>query len=415
MTESLEVWLEEVHVADLEPHRSGLRCRYTEEAHDRWPQNSPVISCSLPLSRRAQTAEVFLRGLLPEGQALSALAARAEVAVTDTFALLARYGRDIAGALVISEGVPRPEHFGVARYSTETLANEVAGLDLNPLGVHDDSELSIAGLQNKMLLVRLEGGGWGRTLNGRPSTHILKVDSRSHPGLVRAEAHCLSLAHALGLTTIEPELATFGNEDCLIVSRFDRAASGDALRRVHQEDLCQATRRDPQANNGRGKYQSGGGGGPSFADAARLLDAYAEDPSAELARLLAVATYTMAIGNADAHGKNLALLHGQPGRVVLAPLYDTVATILWPKLRREAAMATNGRFSLLSCDRVDLVEEGISWALGRSAAGAVVTRTLEQMMDALDHDVIPPGRLHEVVRQRVEALLGGAVPGAPAS
>jgi hypothetical protein len=74
--------------------------------------------------------------------------------------MVARYGRDIAGALVVLD----------------------ADQDLE--GIHDDSELSIAGLQNKLLLVRLDDGGWARPVAGSPSTHILKLDSQSHPGVV---------------------------------------------------------------------------------------------------------------------------------------------------------------------------------------------------------------------------------------
>ena len=62
-----------------------------------------------------------------------------------------------------------------------------------------------------------------------------------------------------------------------------------------------------------------GGVCPSFADVAGLLDTFAADPTGQLCRLLAVATFTVAIGNADAHGKNLSLLHTAPGVVELAP------------------------------------------------------------------------------------------------
>lgn len=49
---SLGVWLGGTRVAELEqPRRSRVRLRYTEEALAAWPQNSPVVSCSLPLGR----------------------------------------------------------------------------------------------------------------------------------------------------------------------------------------------------------------------------------------------------------------------------------------------------------------------------------------------------------------------------
>jgi hypothetical protein len=51
-----------------------------------------------------------------------------------------------------------------------------------------------------------------------------------------------------------------------------------------------------------------------------------------------VVTFTVAIRNADAPGKNLSLLHPAPGIVSLAPLYDTVPTVMWRKLPARAAM-----------------------------------------------------------------------------
>ena len=132
------------------------------------------------------------------------------------------------------------------------------------------------------------------------------------------------------------------------------------MRRVHQEDLCQALGIDPSGARGRAKYEQGTAG-PSFKQAARLLDAYATDPLAELDRLVAVVTYTVAIGNADAHGKNLALLHPDPETISLAPLYDTVPTALWPRLRSDAAMAIGGQVALADVGIEDIVREAIRW------------------------------------------------------
>ncbi|HVW90344.1 MAG TPA: HipA N-terminal domain-containing protein, partial [Gaiellaceae bacterium] len=90
MRDRLEVWLHGLHVADLDRRRRSdtrIRLRYRTEALDRWPANTPLVSCSLPLSERPADAVPFLRGLLPEGDALAALAAEARVSVIDTFEL----------------------------------------------------------------------------------------------------------------------------------------------------------------------------------------------------------------------------------------------------------------------------------------------------------------------------------------
>lgn len=401
-TRRLGVWLGGLRVADLEQRRwNELRCRYTPEAQQRWPANTPVLSCSLPLGARPRDAMSFAKGLLPEGQALQTLAARAGLAVNATFDLLARYGRDVAGALVIGEDEPDTRRWAVEAYSDATLERAVDELDEHPLGAHDDSELSLAGLQDKLLLVDLGDGRWGRPVGGRPSTHILKVDDARHPGLVAAESECLALARAAGLTTVEHRLRTLADRPCLIISRFDRRTGSDGtVERVHQEDLCQALGLNPEAQRGRGKYEAAGG--PTFRQAATLLDTYGPDPEAELDRLVAIMTFTVLIGNADAHGKNLALLHPEPGTVALAPLYDTVPTVLWPRLRTDAAMSIGGQRSLPVVTLDDLVREAATWPHSAQRARDVAVSTIGTITSAVVDATSPLGTS---VRERADRLL----------
>ncbi|HEY4378202.1 MAG TPA: HipA domain-containing protein, partial [Acidimicrobiales bacterium] len=250
---SLGIWWDGRHVADIRQGRRGLDLTYTTDAIERWPGNAPVLSCSLPLGRRPMDGTWFARGLLPEGQALASAAARAGVAATDTLGLLAAYGRDVAGALVIAESPPAERIGDVVPYGPSDLDDEVARLAENPLGLHDDSELSLAGLQDKLLLVGTPDAGWGRPRHGSPSTHILKADDLRRPGLVRAEGAALHLARMLGLTTVDATLEAHADRECLIVSRFDREVRDGVVRRLHQEDLCQATATDLSMGRGRGK------------------------------------------------------------------------------------------------------------------------------------------------------------------
>lgn len=408
MPDRLQVWLGGIHVADLERRRRSdtrIRIRYREEALDRWPANTPLVSCSLPLSERPADALPYLRGLLPEGDVLAALAGQARVSVIDTFELLARYGRDVAGALVIAEEPPDVARFGLDPYDAHSLGEEVATLERNPLGIHDDSEHSLAGSQNKLLLVKT-ADGWARPRHGYPSTHILKAEDRRHPGLARAELDCLTLAKTLGLTPVESELVELAGIPCLITERYDRvAAPGTPADRVHQEDLCQAVGIDGAGNRGRAKYQRRGGGGPGFRRAAALLESYAADAPRELSRLVSAIAFTIAIGNADAHTKNLSFLHTNAETIELAPLYDTVPTVLWPNLTKESALAVNERFPIDELTLEDIEAEAASWPFDRDAARAAATATLEQLRDAaraLDSET-----LGQVVAARCDSLLAG--------
>lgn len=402
--ERLGVWLDGVRIADLTEGSGGsIAARYTAEALDRWPRNSPVISCSLPLGERPLPGLAYCRGLLPEGDALRTLAARADLAASDTFGLLERYGRDVAGALTIAERSPEERVPAVERYDEAGLEQAIDDLDAHPLGVHDDSELSLAGLQDKLLLVDLGERGWGRPLHGRPSTHILKVDDPRRPGLIEAEAECLRLARAIGLTTIDPELVTIGEHRCLIVPRFDREETSGEVARIHQEDLCQATGTDSAQREGRGKYERSGG--PGLKAAAALLDSYADDVEAQLDRLVEIVTFTVLIGNADAHGKNLAFLHPHPERIELAPLYDTVPTVLWPKLRTEAAMSIGAQVSLPDVTLAEVVREARIWRHPAKRAEQVARRTTAAALSAVEEGTFPPGSgVARLVSERVGRL-----------
>ena len=157
------------------------------------------------------------------------------------------------------------------------------------------------------------------------------------------------------------------------------------MTRVHQEDACQALGIAHEAHRGRGKYQSAGG--PSLRQIATLLSTYGVDPNRELAALAALMMFTVSVGNADAHGKNIALLHDDAGNVSLAPAYDTVPTALWPVLRTNAAMTIGGRVHLDSVTLKDLLAETKSWGMPSETAMSVLTATIEQIRNGkIEHD-----------------------------
>jgi serine/threonine-protein kinase HipA len=392
-----------IRVADLEARGTDLRLRYTRAALDLWPTNIPLVSCSMPLSRAWHPARVFMRGLLPEGDHLRQVAAAANVAASDTFGLLARYGRDVAGALVVTghDSVPDESTWSDIAYTSETLLADIAAIEEKTTAwIHDDSELSLAGLQNKLLLVERRadsGERWARPVGGQPSTHILKLDDPIRPGLVAAEYHALRLAQDVGLSTLEPEQATLGERAALIVRRYDRQSGmSGTLERVHQEDVCQALRFDHDANRGKGKYEVSGG--PSLRDVAGLLQRYGADPTAEMTRLLQLTTLNVVVGNADAHGKNLSVLLARDGHIRMAPAYDLVPTVLWPNLRRRPAMTVNGRTDITAITTEDLVSEGARWGLNPDRGAAAVLNVVE----AASNVVIQ----HDGLAQHVQTTLG---------
>lgn len=399
---SLGVWLNGIRIGDIEPRKRGyaVSLRYNNEAFERWPGNTPVLSCSLPLVRGPLDATNFFRGVLPEGNQLNFLASMAKTSTIDVYGLLARYGRDITGAVVIADESPSSSPGDQIPYDDATLTAEVLALDERPLAIHDDSELSLPGLQNKLLLIKTPTG-WARPVGGRPSTHLLKVEDRRFPGLATMEHHIMELAFRSHLTTATTEVVNIGDIPCLIVSRFDRHLDGDGnVARIHQEDLCQALDINVSAREGRAKYESYGG--PSFRDIAVLLDRYAHDPQRDLVQLVRTMAFTVLTGNGDAHGKNLSLMHDQPGQISLAPLYDTVPTMMWPTLPDRAAMHVNHIPVLSRIGLNSMMTEVSRWPSFGTDAQSLIVELAGELRAQLESI---PENLAEAIENRIRLVL----------
>jgi serine/threonine-protein kinase HipA len=162
--DQLAVWLGGQRVAVLRrTGPGGISCEYTHQALAEHPLGIPLLSCSLPVRRGRQTAWPFVTGLLPEGHHRTSMSRLAGVDGLDALGMLARFGRDVAGALVIAPdtgatddagGPPHALAPSLVALSDEDLLADVASLPARTLALHDDSELSLLGLEDKILLVR---------------------------------------------------------------------------------------------------------------------------------------------------------------------------------------------------------------------------------------------------------------------
>jgi serine/threonine-protein kinase HipA len=413
----LAVWLDDVHVATLdEPRSRQLRLGYTEAAVRRFGVGATVISASLPVRPEPYSvgdSRPVLEGLLPEGEARTRVEHQLGIPRGDTYELLAAIGKDCAGAVVILPPgeVPVRELGDVRPLTTEGLADELGDLVAHPLGITDDVRLSLAGMMDKLLLAELPDGRWGRPVNGAPSTHILKPEPGRYPGLARLEAYGLALARAAGLRTAEArvvlgeEIGSTSLGPYLAVTRYDREVLADgSVRRIHQEDFCQATGRME-------KYESEGG--PSYLDVTGVLRRFSTAVRDDLSDLVRAMAMTVAVGNADAHGRNLSMLYDGSTRR-LAPLYDIVPTTsLAPApghepLNADAGMLVNGIVPLPAVTGADLVTEAISWRMPKALARTLVETTVSAVAGnaarlAKDLDVPVPAR--DIVTSRCQELL----------
>ncbi len=84
---------------------------------------------------------------------------------------------------------------------------------------------------------------------GQPTTHILKPAVPDFPHTTENEAFAMRLARAVGLPVASVEPRRVGDRTLLLVERYDRSAgTDDRVRRVHQEDFCQALAVPPRSS-----------------------------------------------------------------------------------------------------------------------------------------------------------------------
>jgi serine/threonine-protein kinase HipA len=316
---------------------------------------SPRLSVSLPCGRgefEPADTRPFFEGLLPEGPIRERIAIDLKVSSSNSFELLARLGRDCAGAVVVlpeGEGV---EATGEVEWLPEdALADLIDRLPANPLGVAGRAKLrlSLAGLQRKAVLIRRDDGTFGKPTAIHPSTHIVKpqYSDSEYADLVHNEHFCMSVAAATGLDVARTAIAAIAGRPCLLVERFDRTVLDGRVARLHQEDLCQALGVLPGL-----KYESEGG--PGLGAIARLLQAESVRGGADVLALVRATILNYVLGNGDAHAKNFALLHADGLR--LAPLYDIVSTSVYPDIDDSLAMAIGDNADPGSLDGGDLYE-----------------------------------------------------------
>jgi serine/threonine-protein kinase HipA len=351
----------------------------------------------------------FFENMLPEGPALARMAVLAGVRPLDTYGILQAFGRDCAGAIMVLPDGERPggtSHSGYSPMNPADLRRVINALDAAPLGAAPERGFrpSLPGFQRKALLGRGADGVWQLPYGDAPSTWILKPDGQ-HP-MAANEATCLRLAAACGLPVPETELLDVASLPVLAVKRYDRknAPGGHIPVRVHQEDGCQATSTPPGL-----KYEEQRG--PTLRDLARLLRDFG-DP-ADVTSLLRRTTFNMAVGNADAHAKNISVLHEPDSPVIrLAPLYDVLSTIALEltdrageRMRADTHLGqrVGGQTDIGQVSASNIVDEATTWGIRRRSALTVVTETLDQVLAAIP-EAAGDDRVLTAIREQAERI-----------
>ena len=372
---ALTVWWEGAVVGSLTVDRHGAM-RFAYDGGRVADPSAAALSVSLP--KRVEpfpprACRPFFEGLLPEGAQRDAVAAALGVSPANEFALLERLGGEVAGALTLWPAGETPPGFEAAGpptvLSDDDLVGLLARLEARPfLAGTRGLRLSLAGAQSKLPVVLVDGR-IALPAPGQPTTHILKPPIARFEATTENEAFAMRLAASLGLEAAPVAPYRVGEgPPCLLIGRYDRRRGSDGLiRRLHQEDFCQAL-----GIAAARKYAAEGG--PGFRPCFELVRRACSRPAVELLKLLDAAILQVLLGNADAHGKNYSLLYRDEG-IVLAPLYDLLSTVAYPELSPGFAMRVARRATLEELRRGDWDR----FARGMGLGAPIVRRRVREL------------------------------------
>lgn len=94
--------------------------------------------------------------------------------------------------------------------------------------------------------------------------------------------------------------------------------------------------------------------------------------------LLELTTLNVALGNTDAHAKNISVLYHEDGQLELAPAYDISPHRHYLNAGRRSAMDVNGVQDIDEITVDDLAVEGVSWGFREDVARDAVESVLER-------------------------------------
>ena len=338
----LGVWRETRRVGTLDTMPNhDVRFTYDPEvATDRRPDDAVGLQCPV----RAQPyvgrdALAIFENLLPEGALRDTLGQATKHDASDTVGILGVVGGECAGALQLwPDGMEPPRHAAYDELSEPNLraAFSVADGQLRQV----TGRASLSGAQAKLALLRLppvggEAPRYSLPRNGSPTTVVVKRPSEQFRGLLEAELVGMRLMRATGVPTASSVRCRVA-PTCHESARFDRAVlDSGAVVRHHAEDGCQLTGR-----TSRQKYASQGA--PTYQELVAVLDRWSVDPLTDREFLFQWAVANAALGNYDAHAKNVGVVYVSADRVRLAPAYDVVVTAIFDGLDQNLALNFGG-------------------------------------------------------------------------
>jgi len=337
--ETLNVFFGQTRVGSLS---INSRRQFSFEYSRKWLVSPEAfqISISLPMQEGGfphDTVKSFFSNLLPESAVRKLISKQLGISDKNDFMLLKRIGGECAGAISIlpkSEMPESPDQYKYRFLSDMQLADLIMQIPRSPLLAGQEGiRISLAGAQEKLALFYKDPDFYIPT-NGAPSNVILKPAMAHFQSSIENECFCMMLANSVNLNVPGVSIIRKESQQVLLIKRYDRYLDNDALKRIHQEDLCQAMGLSHEL-----KYQADGG--PGLKTCFDFVRMYSANPIKDLQQLIEWVFFNFLIGNMDAHAKNLSFVY-QGRQIRLAPFYDMMCTNIYKDLSQKLAMKIGG-------------------------------------------------------------------------
>lgn len=384
----LNVFFNTFLVGVLKEENDLWQFQYTENwcNHPEAFDLSPALERTRDLIRDGASdrpVQWYFDNLLPEERLRDIVAKEANIPWEDSFGLLAHYGAESAGALILlPPDVDNDLPTGRKLLTYEALSQRIRSLPQASLQRDSPKRMSLAGAQHKMLVI-VEGETIFEPEAGTPSTHILKPDHPDqdrYPASVMNEYFTMRLARAMGLD-VPPVKLLCVPEPVYIVERFDRRMGAqESIERVHVIDTCQLL------NRARTFKYSG-----ANIESLKLSISQCRSRIAARMDVFRWLVFNVLTGNSDNHLKNLSYIVDQEG-IRLAPGYDLLATTVYdtPSIADNRAQWPNTELALhvssihrtfAQVTREDVLNAGETIGLAR--------KTVERELGRQLNDVLP--------------------------
>ena len=343
MSNSLNVFLNDKHIGILEKDGSGgVNFQYSNDANR-------ILSLSLPIQKEPfenKQCRGFFNGLLPESEHTRiAIGKKYGINPKNDFSILQAIGYDCAGAVSFFDSYDEqtPSKYLQETYeidytplSENELEKFIKELPQKPLATGvEDMRLSLAGAQDKTSVIVVDGQ-IGIPKDNVPTSHILKPAINGFNETIENEFICIKTAEKLGIKVPDVKIGYANKTKYFLIQRYDREIIVNKIKRIHQEDFCQASN-IPSAY----KYQAEGG--VDFKRCFEILRVTSQ-PAVAINQFIQLMIFNYLIGNNDAHGKNFSILHYDNGEIKFAPAYDILCSQVYPELSDKMAMKIGGHY-----------------------------------------------------------------------